>query len=138
MKGRKVICLIVLIAVMVVNLGVNAIANNFAKVSGTLSYPQLSTALIQEAIIYITILDVSPLQDSSGNVISRVTIAKPTQSPVYFELKYNPAQINQGHIYAVQAHVANQGKVVLTNSLPYLVITCGNPHKVDIVLKNHL
>ncbi len=54
MKGRKVICLIVLIVMMVVNLGVNVIATNFAKVSGTLSYPQLSTALIQEAIIYRT------------------------------------------------------------------------------------
>ncbi|WP_009631226.1 YbaY family lipoprotein [Synechocystis sp. PCC 7509] len=118
----------------VVVLTANAIAMNLAKVTGTLSYPRFSPALGSEATIYITLVDVSPRQDSSGDIIVRLTIVKPTPSPIYFELKYNPAQIDRQHTYAIQARITERGKVIFTNNSPYPVITGGNPHKVDIVL----
>ncbi len=119
---------------MFINFEANAIASDFAKVTGTLSYPRLSTALVLEPIIYITLVDVSPSQDSSGNIIARVTIVNPTLSPICFELRYNPTQVEPRHIYAVQARITDQGKVIFANTLPYPVITRGNPHKVNIVL----
>lgn len=134
MKGIKTICSIALSTLMLISLGTNAIAMDYTKVTGTLSYPQLSGVLVEEAIIYITLVDVSPREDSSGSIISRLAIANPPQSPIHFELKYNLTQINHRHTYAIQARIANQGKVVLTNNLPHLVITRGNPHSVDIVL----
>ena len=107
---------------------------DYAKVTGTLSYPQLSGVLVEEGIIYITLVDVSPREDSSGSIISRLAIANPSQSPTYFELTYSLTQINYKHTYAIQARIANYGKVILTNNLPYSVITRGNPHSVNVVL----
>lgn len=114
------------------SLGANAIAANFAQVKGTLSYPKLSSA--PEAIIYITLVDVSPRQDSSGDILARVAIANPKRSPINFALQYKPAQINPQHTYVVQARMTNRGKVIYTHTSPYPVITRGNPHTVDIVL----
>lgn len=134
LREIKTLCPIVLSAVLSISLGTNAIAADFAKVTGTLSYPQLSAALVQEAIIYITLVDVSPRQDSSGSIIARVAIDKPSQSPQSFELKYNPAQIDRRYLYAIQARITHRGKVIFTNTSPYPVITRANPDKVDIVL----
>ncbi len=133
-RAIKTICPIALSAVLSISLGANAIAADFAKVTGTLSYPQLSAALVKEAIMYITLVDVSPRQDSSGSIIARVAINSLNQSPQSFELRYNPAQIDRRYLYAIQARIAHRGKVIFTNTSPYPVITRGNPHKVDIVL----
>lgn len=134
MKGIKTVCLIALSTLMLISSRAKVIAMDYAKVTGTLSYPQLSGVLVEGAIIYITLVDVSPREDSSGSIISRLAIANPSQSPLHFELKYNLTQINHRHTYAIQARIANQGKVILTNNLPYPVITRGNPHSVDVML----
>lgn len=134
-RAIKTIYPIALSAVLSISLGANAIAADIAKVTGTLSYPQLSAALVKEAIIYITLVDVSPRQDSSGAIIARVAIDSLNQSPQSFELRYNPAQIDRRYLYAIQARITYRGKVILTNNSPYPVITHGNPHKVDIVLR---
>lgn len=129
----KTICLLVLSTTILFNLWA-AIAMDNAKVTGTLSYPPLPAALMERAIIYITLIDVSPLEDSSGSIISRVVIDNPLRSPIYFELKYNLSAIDRRHTYTVQAHIARRGKVILTHTSSYPVITRGNPYKVDIVL----
>ena len=134
MKGIKTVCLIALSTLMLISSRAKVIAMDYAKVTGTLSYPQLSGVLVEGAIIYVTLVDVSPREDSSGSIISRLAIANPSQSPLRFELKYNLTQINHRHTYAIQARIANQGKVILTNNLPYPVITRGNPHSVDVML----
>jgi len=112
-RALKTISQIALSAVLSISLGANAIAADFAKVTGTLSYPQLSAALVQEAIIYITLVDVSPRQDS-GAIIARVVIDSLSQSPQSFELKYNLAQIDRRYLYAIQARITHRGKVIFT------------------------
>lgn len=134
MKVIKTICSFALSAIISINLGANAIAVNFAQVQGKLSYPRLSAVLGQEAIIYIALVDVSPRQDSSGDILARVAISRPTQSPIFFKLQYNLAQINPKHTYVIQARITQQGKVIYANTSTYPVITRGNPSTVDIVL----
>lgn len=132
MRVIQTICPIALSAIVSINLGVNAIALNFATVTGTLSYPQLSAA--QAAIVYITLVDVSPRQDSSGDILARVAISNPKRSPIDFELQYNRDRINPKHTYVIQARMTERGKVIFTHTSPYSVITRGNPSTVNIVL----
>lgn len=132
MSAIETIYPIALSAIVSISLGVNAAFANFAQVKGTLSYPKLSPTL--EATIYITLVDVSPRQDSSGDILARVAIVSPKRSPIDFALQYNPARINPQHTYVVQARMTNRGKVIYTHTSPYPVITRGNPHTVDIVL----
>ena len=101
MKGIKTVCLIALSTLMLISSRAKVIAMDYAKVTGTLSYPQLSGVLVEGAIIYVTLVDVSPREDSSGSIISRLAIANPSQSPLRFELKYNLTQINHRHTYAI-------------------------------------
>ncbi len=101
MQGIKTVYLIALSTLMLISLGTKVIAMDYAKVTGILSYPQLSEVLVEEAIIYITLVDVSPRENSSGSIISRLAIANPSQSPTYFELKYSLTQINHRHTYAI-------------------------------------
>lgn len=78
-----------------------------AKVTGTLSYPKLPVVFRKKATIYITLVDVSPREDS-GRIISRLIITNPSPSPIYFELKYNLSHSAQKHTYVVQAHVVEK------------------------------
>ena len=90
MKGTKTVCLIALSTLMLISSGAKAVAMDYAKVTRTLSYPQLSGALVEEAIIYITLVDVSPREDRSGSIIPRLAIANPSQVadlPLFYHSK---------------------------------------------------
>lgn len=110
-----------------------AMSSEIARVTGTLTYPR-HTALPPDAVVYITLVDVSPRQDASGDIIARQTITKPGQIPIPFEVKYNPSQINYKYNYAIQAHITVKGKLLFINTLPYPVITRGNPNTIDVIV----
>jgi len=85
-------------------------------------------------IAYITLLDVSPRQDVESSIIARQTITDPDQLPIAFEVPYNPNQIHSDHLYAIQAQVTTEGRVILRNRSAHPVITQGNPSVVEVLV----
>ncbi|NJL36182.1 MAG: hypothetical protein HC899_05060 [Leptolyngbyaceae cyanobacterium SM1_4_3] len=89
-------------------------------------------ALPEGAIAYITLLNVSPRQDVEFSIIARQTITDLNQLPISFELFYNPDRIHPDHLYAIQAQVTTEGRVVLRSRSAYPVITQGHPSVVEV------
>jgi len=133
MRINKAIYTVGLSAFMLMTYAANVTSAEAASLTGTLTYRQ-HKALPFDAVISIRLVDVSPLQDASGDIIARQNIPNSGQLPMRFELRYNPARINSQHTYAIQAFITAQGKLLFTNTSAYPVLTRGNPSKVDIVV----
>jgi putative lipoprotein len=133
MHSIKSIYTIALSALMLIGYASTAMSSEIARVTGTLTYPR-HAALPPDAVVYITLVDVSPRQDASGDIIARQTITNPGQIPIPFELKYNLARINSKYAYAIQAQITVKGKLLFRNTSPYPVITRGNPNNIDVIV----
>nr|WP_242050753.1 YbaY family lipoprotein [Oculatella sp. FACHB-28] len=133
MQSLGVVCATTLSLLVLIGLTSNSLPLELNKVSGTLiSAP--GVALPEGAIAYITLLDVSPRQDVESSIIARQTITDPDQLPIAFEVLYNPNQIRSDHLYAIQAQVTTEGRVVLRNCSAYPVITQGNPFVIEVLV----
>ena len=110
-------------------------ASETESVSGTLHCPE-DFVLPSNAIAYITLTDVSPLQASSSEMIARQFIHQPCQNPTAFELIYDPTKISERHLYAIQVRIALEDEVILTNTSAYPVITQGNPTVIDVHVRS--
>lgn len=111
----------------------NTMSSELSKVTGTLTYPQ-PTVLPPDAVAYISLVDVSPRQDSSADIVARQTIKNPGRAPIPFELTYNPTRISKNHLYVIQAHITAKDGLRLINTSPHPVITRGNPSTADVVV----
>ena len=103
-----------------------------ATVTGTVTYRQ-RIALPPGAVVEVSLLDVSRA-DNRGLVIDKHEIHPTTQVPIPFTLKYDPAQIDEMHSYAVQGRIMLDGKIWFTSTKRYAVITQGNPTRLEIVV----
>jgi len=104
-----------------------------SHVSGQLHYPE-NFLLPANAIVTVSLTDVSPFQDSDATLIDRQILAT-DQRPVLFELAYDPAKISDRNLYAIQARVTSSGRVILTNASAYLVITQSHPTRVEVYVE---
>jgi putative lipoprotein len=104
-------------------------------VTGTVTYLQRS-ALPPTAVIEVQLQDVSKM-DAPAEVISTQTIeAQGKQVPFRYILKYDPAQIDPAHRYAVRATIKDGAKLLFTSTQAYPVITNGAPTRdVEIVVE---
>jgi uncharacterized lipoprotein YbaY len=133
MQRLRVFYATVIGLLVLVGLASKSMSSQPDKVSGILiSAPDV--ALPEGAIAYITLLDVSPRQDVEFSIIARQTIPDPEQLPISFELPYSPDRIRPDHLYAIQAQVTTEGRVVLRSRSAYPVITQGNPFVVEVLV----
>ena len=133
MRSVGVIFATALSILVLIGLTSNSLPSKFDNVSGTLTSAE-NIALPEGAIAYITLIDASPRQDVEASIIARQTIPDPDQLPVSFELQYSPDQIYADHLYAIQAQITTEGRVILSNRSAYPVITQGNPSIVEVVI----
>ena len=109
---------------------------NAATVTGTVSYvPRM--ALPPEAVIEVRLLEL-PLADAreGAEVVAEEKMALGNrQVAVPFELKFDPGKIDAQRKYAVSARILVDEKVRFRSDPEYLVLTAGNPTRVDMVLK---
>lgn len=133
MQRIRVVHVTVLSLLVFVGLASSSMSSQSNKVSGILISAS-DVALPEGAIAYITLLDVSPRQDVESSIIARQTITNPDQFPIEFELSYNTDRVQPNHLYAIQAQVTTEGRVVLRNCLVYPVVTQGNPSIVEVLL----
>jgi putative lipoprotein len=105
-----------------------------AVVRGTVTYRE-RMALPPEAVITVTLSDVS-LMDAPAKVLAETTFtAGGKQVPFAFELKYDPASIKPQNTYAVRATILVDGKMSWTTDTTYPVITRESPNQVELLLK---
>jgi putative lipoprotein len=104
-------------------------------VTGTVSY-MVRMALPPTAVIEVKLQDVS-LADASAKVPAeeKITLGE-RQLPVPFTLTFDPAKIEQNHIYSVSARITVAGSLRFITDQSYPVITRGNPKRVELILKS--
>ena len=124
---------------MVIGSAMGSLSTEPYSVSGRLHFPE-GFSLPSDAIATITLTDVSPLQDISATMIARQVIHPPHEQSTPFELPFelivDPDEISDHHLYAIQARVASAGRVILTNSSAYPVITQGHPTVVEVYVES--
>lgn len=105
------------------------------SVTGTVTYRE-RVALPPTAVVRVQLQDAS-LQDVAAVILDSITIRpQGRQVPLAFTLRYNPARIQEGGIYVVQARILDaSGRLLFLNDEAYPVLTNGKPKRVDMVLK---
>ncbi|MGK9234869.1 YbaY family lipoprotein [Inquilinus limosus] len=102
-----------------------------ATVTGTATYRE-RIALPADAELIVQLLDVS-LADAPSTVIAEQRIA-PVRVPVSFTLSYDPAKIDQSHVYAVSARVERGGQLLFVTDTRHPVLTQGSGSNVEITM----
>ena len=104
-------------------------------VTGTVTY-LVRSALPPAAVVEVTLQDVSK-QDVPAETISSQRIeANGKQVPFPYALKYDSAQIDPQHTYAVRATIKDGDKLLFTSTQAYPVITNGAPtSRVEIIVE---
>jgi putative lipoprotein len=109
-------------------------AASTSSVTGTVSY-RVRIALPPTAVIQVQLLDVS-LADAPDKMLAeeKITLGN-RQVPVPFTLKFDPARLDQRHTYSVSARISVDGELRFKSDTAYLVLTRGNPNRIDVLVK---
>ena len=107
---------------------------NPGVVSGTVTYLQ-RMALPPTAVIDVQLQDVSKADAPATLIAEQKITAEGKQVPIPFELKFDPAKIDEKHQYAVSARITVEGQLWFVSDTTYPVVTQGHPSKVDLTLK---
>lgn len=107
-------------------------ASEKKELSGTVAYRE-RIALPPGAIVEVQLLDVS-LADAPAVVLGEVSITPVGQVPIPFTLTYDPAAIQPGHRYALQARISLDEKLLFTTDSHWAVFD-GGENKTDLLLK---
>jgi putative lipoprotein len=104
-------------------------------VTGTVTY-LVRSALPPSAVIEVVLQDVSRADAPAETISSQRIEANGKQVPFPYELKYDPAQIDQSHTYAVRATIKDGDRLLFTSTQSYPVITRGAPtSNVEIIVE---
>ena len=88
--------------------------NAKSEVTGTVTYLQ-RIALPEDAVLTVQIQDVS-IADAPARVIGEQVIRKPGQVPIPYIVEYRYRDIDDSHIYAMQARIEDaDGKLLFIN-----------------------
>ncbi|MEZ4619795.1 MAG: YbaY family lipoprotein [Caldilineaceae bacterium] len=94
--------------------------------SGSVMYRQ-RIALPAGSVISVELQDVSRA-DVAANIVATQTLTTAGENvPIPFELRYDPAEINPSHTYAVRAQIKVDGELRWTSTERFSVLTNDNP-----------
>jgi putative lipoprotein len=106
-----------------------------AAVTGTVTY-LVRSALPPTAVIEVVLQDVSKMDIPAVTIDSQRIEADGRQAPFPYELKYDPAQIDERNTYAVRATIKDGDQLLFTSTTHIPVITRGAPTRdVEIVVE---
>jgi len=104
-----------------------------AEISGTVTY-RARMALPPDAVISVRLADIS-MQDAPADVMAEAEIpAAGRQVPIPFHLSYQPGRIDPAKTYGVSARILIDGRMTMTSTAAYPVLTRGAPDTVDILV----
>jgi uncharacterized lipoprotein YbaY len=91
--------------------------------------------LPEGAVVYVRMSDIS-LPNTEAELIAEQIISDANRFPVPFSLIYNPKQIIEDHIYAIEVRIEDSsGELFFINPTTYHVITAGNPSLVEVAVE---
>lgn len=130
----RVFIVIVALATLAVGLATPTFAQTTSSVTGTVTY-RTRNLLPPTARVVVQLVDVSRA-DAAATVIAEQIIEPQGAAPPYaFTLAYDPAQITDRGIYAVQAAIRDGERLLFISTRRTSVITAGNPtSNVEIVV----
>jgi len=104
------------------------------EVTGTVTYRQ-RIALPPDAVLTVQIQDIS-LADAPAVVIGEQVIEEPGQVPISFAVEYRYRDIEDSHMYGMQARIEDaEGNLLFINDTSFPVLTQGFPAEdVEIVV----
>lgn len=104
-------------------------------VTGAVTY-LVRSALPPTAVIEVVLQDVSKMDAPAETISSQRIEARGKQVPFPYELKYDPAQIDEKNTYAVRVTIKDGDKLLFTNTTVNLVLTKGAPTRgVEIIVE---
>jgi len=115
--------------------GCNSLSSDTPAVTGNVTYHQ-KIALPDDAVVTITLEDVSRA-DAPAEVRGRQVIdTKGAQVPISFRVTYEPNKIAENHSYSLRAKIEDgSGKLLFASDTNIPVITRDNPtDDVEIIV----
>jgi putative lipoprotein len=99
-----------------------------ACISGTITYADpAGIPLPEDAIVQVQVQDTS-LADAPAIVMGEQIITGPGQSPIPYEVCYDPSQIQENHTYSMRVRITDaDGNLLFINDTHIPVITRGSP-----------
>jgi putative lipoprotein len=79
--------------------------------------------------------DVSKADAPAALIAEQKITAEGKQVPIAFELKFDPAKIDEQHKYTVSARISVDGQLWFVSDTTYPVVTQGHPSNVALTLK---
>jgi uncharacterized lipoprotein YbaY/heat shock protein HslJ len=122
---------LLIVAFAIVCLSSVAAAQEFL-ITGNATYRE-RIALPPTAILEVTLEDVSR-PGTAGTVLERAEVSGAQRSPLPYAIEYDPASIEGGRRYAVQARVIDGDRVLFTTRQAALVLTQGHGVTTDLQL----
>jgi putative lipoprotein len=83
------------------------------------------------ARVEVEIIDITGTYEQTA-ILGRQSIGTPGQTPVKFEVTYDPALVKPGHAYALRVRVYDFGRLMLATIGHPLVISNGNPTNLTV------
>lgn len=103
-----------------------------AVIHGTITYrPRI--ALTPEAIVKVWLQDVSRM-DVVATILDEVEIRNPGQVPIAFQVRYDPATIQERHRYTLLVKIYEGDRTRFLNATSYPVITQGCTDHCEVVV----
>lgn len=102
-------------------------------VTGTATYLQ-RMMLPPDATLEVTLQDISRA-DAPADVIATFRATDLGAPPFAFELEYDPAAIDERMTYGVRATIRRAGKLMMTTTQVYPVLTRGAESEVELLLQ---
>jgi putative lipoprotein len=105
-----------------------------ATVKGTVACPEFVTFAPTSAVVTIQLVDISA--GDAAAVVLGEQIIEPAGRPIpfEFEIDYDPASIAPDGVYAVEANIMVDGRLLYETKTTHPVITQGHPATVEAVL----
>jgi putative lipoprotein len=115
----------VMMAISLLPQGLNG---QMLSVEGTATYEEPAT-LPSDAVFEATLEDVSRA-DAPSQKLGQTRLEQPGASPLHFSIRYNPAQVQPNHVYAVRARITSSGRLIFTTDQRYQVLTLGHGSEI--------
>ena len=104
-----------------------------AAVKGTIN-TQNQAELPVGAIVNVQLQDTSRA-DAPAIVLGEQVIQNPERFPMSFEIAYDPAQIDERHVYSMRVRIEVKGKLIFINTTSHYVITRGFPTELEVIVE---
>jgi putative lipoprotein len=105
-----------------------------AKVSGEATY-LVRMAVPEQALLIVRLEDVSVADAAAAVLGEQVIEMQGRQVPIPFEIAFDPARIDDGHVYVVRASIQVDERLMFVSTQAHPVLTQGSPATIQVLMQ---